>query len=377
MRQAEALGAPVGAARPAGPGARRRVPRSSVWAALGTALAFLLLLAYMRASGQGILLAIRAGAKGPSAAVISRDFPGVVLPDDTGLDGQQFYTIARDPFHPKAVAPSLGAPRYRYSRPLYPALAWLLHPSGGGPGLVWAMIAVSLGGVFVGALAIGALSDSLRGPPWLAALYPLLPGTVWALTTSVADALAVSLSLLTVVAVLRNRSGLAVLAAVAAALTRETTILVPLALVLARRRKADVPLLVLPAVALGAWLAVVHVAVPAGGGAPEHLVLPFTGLVQALRSRWLHGHELVGMGSTVSAVVVGAFVLARRRGPSELRWVVAVQMAFLAVCSARVLGNDFGGTRSTLTLLAVAIVVLVSGTRGREAPSSIAPTTTS
>jgi hypothetical protein len=358
-----------GAAEPRPPRARSYVG----WAVAGTALAFLLLGLYVRASGQGILLPVRAGSQGPASVVMAQDFPNVALPDNTGLDGQQFYAIARDPFHPRAVAPSLGAPRYRYTRPLYPVLAWLLHPSGGGPGLVWALVAVNLLGLLLGALALGALSESLGGPPWLAMLYPVLPGAVWALTTSVADGLAVSLSLVVVVAVVRGHSGLAWAAAVAAALTRETTIIVPLALVLARRRKEDLPLVALPVLALGAWLLVVHSVVPSGGRTPEHLVLPFSGLIDAARSNWWHGKELVGMASTVPALVIGASVLARRRGPSQLRWVIALQIAFLSLCSSRVLGNDFGGTRSTLMLLAVAVAVLASGSR--DPASSLLPPT--
>jgi hypothetical protein len=284
------------------------------------------------------------------------------MPEGIGLDGQQFYAIAREPMHPGAVAPSLDNPRYRYQRPLYPALAWLLHPSGGGPGLVLAFVVVSLLASFLGGLALGALATHLRGPPWLALLFPLLPGAVWSLTSSVADALAVSLCLVTIVATLRGRNGLAWLAAVAAVLTRETTILVPLALVLARRRREDLPLLLLPAAAFVAWLAIVRLAVPAGGLPSEGLVFPFTGLVDAVRVRWLHGQELVGMAATVGALIAGTMVLARRRGPVELRWIVAVQLGFLSLCSGDVLGNDFGGTRSTLLLLAVALAALVSRT---------------
>ncbi len=342
---------------------QRRLPAYLNWALVGTALVLGLLLLDVRASGQGIVRPLQPGSKGPSASVVTHDFPNVQLPDSLGLDGQQFYAIARDPFHPKAVAPSLDNPQYRYHRPLLPMLAWALHPSGGGPGLVVALVAIGLAGLFIGALAMGALSDVLRGPPWLALLLPLLPGAVWALLSSVADGLAVSLSLVIVVAVLRGRHRLAWCAAIAAVLTKETAILVPLALVLGRRRKEDLPLLVLPSLALAAWLVVVRIGVPSGGLPTEQLVVPFTGLLEAFRTRWLHGKELIGMASTVSAFVIGAFVMARRRGPSELRWVIGVQMAFLTVCSADVLGNDFGGTRSTLMLLALGIAVIVSGTR--------------
>lgn len=333
------------------------------WALAGTVLALGLLLLDVRASGHGILRPIRAGAKGPSAAVIARDFPKATLPDEVGFDGQQFYAMARDPFHPHAVAPSLDNAQYRYQRPLYPALAWLLHPQGGGPGLIWALAIVSLSGLLLGALAMGALAEHLRAPPWLAVLYPVLPGAVWTVTSSVADGLAVSLCLVTIVATLRGRSGLAVLAATAAVLTRETTILVPLALVLARRQRQDLPLLVVPGLVIAGWLMVVHVTVPSGGIPTERLWWPLTGLLDAARTKWLHGKELLGMASTLSALVVGVFVLIRRRGPSELRWVIGVQMGFLALCSGGVLGDDFGSTRSTMVLLAVALAVLVSGTR--------------
>ncbi|MGI8983455.1 MAG: hypothetical protein ACR2HM_02800 [Acidimicrobiales bacterium] len=144
------------------------------WALAGTALAFVLLLLDIRASGNGILRPIRAGARGPGAAVVASDFPTVNAPDQVGLDGQQFYAVARDPFHPDTVAANLDRPQYRYGRPLYPMLAWLLHPSGGGPGLVWAFVIVSLAGLFVGGLAMGVLSSLVRGPPW-AVLFPLLP----------------------------------------------------------------------------------------------------------------------------------------------------------------------------------------------------------
>jgi len=334
------------------------------WALAGTAVAFGLLLLDVRASGAGIVRPIQAGADGPSAEIIRHDFPDATLPDGVGLDGQQFYAIARDPWHPDQVAPSLGAPRYRYQRPLFPVAAWLLHPSGGGPGLVYAMVLVNLVGLFGGGLALGAISLRLRGPPWLAGLFPVLPGAVWSLFDGVADGLAVALSLVTIALFLDGRTRLAACAAVAAVLTRETTILVPLALVLSTRRRADLPLIMAPAVALAALFLAVRLFVPAGGEAAESLVIPLSGLVDAIRRRWLHGKELVGMAATLSAFLLGGYVLAARRGPASLRWVVALQLAFLALCSGDVLGNDFGGTRSTLMLLAVGVVVLVASARG-------------
>lgn len=362
-----ATDAPLTSTRGASP---RRQPSYVIWAAAGTLLALAYLLLDVWSSGHGILRPIRAGSRGPGAELIARDFPNLSAPDEVGLDGQQFYAIARDPFHPETVADNLDRPQYRYQRPLYPALAWLLHPSGGGPGLVVAFVVVSLLAMFLGGLAMGALAKFLHGPPWLALLFPLLPGAVWSLTSSVADALAVALCLVTIVATLRDRSGLAWLAAVGAVLTRETAILVPLALLLARRRKADLPLVLLPGLALGAWLLLVREWVPSGGLPSERLVFPLTGLLDAVTERWILGDELIGMASTVAALAVAAYVLVRKRGPQELRWVIGVQLAFLSVCSGAVLGDDFGGTRSTLLLLAVAVAVLLAGTRDYVRPST-------
>ena len=335
------------------------------WAVAGTAVAFGLLLIDVHVSGQGIVRLIRPGRVGPAVGVVRHDFPEAALPAGSGLDGQQFYAIARNPWHADEVAPHLGHPRYRYQRILLPALAWVLHPSGGGSGLLYALVAVNLAGLLVGALALGELSQQLGGPRWLAVLYPVLPGALLSLLVTVADGLAVALALVTVTAFLRGRNVLASAAAVGAVLARETTILVPLALLLARRRRSDAAVLVAPALAMAAWFLVVRVAVPAGGSLPEQLVAPLTGLVEAVRTRWLHGHELLGMAATVSALAAGGYVLARAKGPAELRWVAAVQVAFLLVCSSDVLGNDFGGTRSTLALLAVALPVLAAATPAR------------
>jgi hypothetical protein len=350
------------------------------WAGLGVAVAFVLLLLDVRASGEGITRLIRPGTEGPSIALVREDFPSAAVPDGVGLDGQQFYAIARNPWHPDEVAPHLTEPRYRYGRPLYPLLAWALHPVGGGRGLVLALVGVNLAAGLLGGVALGWVAARVGAPAWLALLYPLLPGTLLSTFASTADALAVALALVTVAAALHRRLGVAVIAAVLAVLARETTALVPLALVLAGRPwqrpwrrpwrwRREWWVLVAPAVVLVAWLVVVRLVVPGGNEAPEQLGPPLAGLVDAVRARWLHGKELIGMASTVTALVVGVTVLFRRLAPVELRLVVAVQLAFLILCSGDVLGNDFGGTRSTLTLLAVAIPALVAKGSMRPAPA--------
>lgn len=105
-----------------------RVPwrRVSVWAAVGTAAMAVLVLLPFVLGNEPVVDLIRAAQHGPSVRVVQRDFPGARLPSGVGLDGQQYYAMAREPLHPIAVSQQLDRPRYRLQRPLFPILAWAL-----------------------------------------------------------------------------------------------------------------------------------------------------------------------------------------------------------------------------------------------------------
>ncbi len=104
------------------------------------------------------------GAEGPSARVFLEDFPNAKLPPGLGHDGQQFYAIARQPLHPNRIAPDLDRPRYRLQRIAFPLLVWMIHPHGGGKGLITATILVGALSLFAGGMATGLLSLKLGGP---------------------------------------------------------------------------------------------------------------------------------------------------------------------------------------------------------------------
>ena len=84
---------------------RRPLPwRDIVVAALaGTLLAMLLVLVHVQMTGRNPLNLLQAGDRGPSAAVIQRDFPDTPLLSGGGHDGQQFYAIARQPMNWRAI----------------------------------------------------------------------------------------------------------------------------------------------------------------------------------------------------------------------------------------------------------------------------------
>jgi hypothetical protein len=95
-----------------------------------------------------------------------------------------------------------------------------------GTPLIWALFAVGLAGAFGGAIATGALATMWRGPAWLAAVFPLLPGTWWSLRVTVSDALALALVLGALALAARSRRGPALALAVLAVLAKEPAILV-------------------------------------------------------------------------------------------------------------------------------------------------------
>ncbi|MBI2710031.1 MAG: hypothetical protein HYX34_10095 [Actinobacteria bacterium] len=326
-----------------------------------------------RNNGGNFLSVVQPGARGPSAEVIRRDFPGVRLPADVGLDGQMTYSIARNPLHPAAVAPALDRPQYRLRRPLLSLAGWALHPTGGGMGLVWALLAVGVAMVVVGALATGVLGATFGQRPWLAAVFPLLPGAYWSVRVTVADAMALALALGAIALALRRRPVAAVAVAVLAVLAKEPAVLVFAGWALWRRDRRSAAMVAVPAAVALAWALALRSLVPAGASGPGEISLvPFAGLVQATTDLWLRGRELVGMASSIAALSCGVVAVARRRG-HPLWWAIVVQLGFTSIMSSNVIGMNFGGTRSTMPLLLLSLVALA--TRRRTLPDAGEPAT--
>jgi hypothetical protein len=329
------------------------------WSLLGVAVLALAVLWDVQRTGGNPVGLLQPGLRGPSAAAVAADFPDVVLPDHTGHDGQQFYAVARRPMHLDEVAGDLDRPRYRLQRPLLPWLAWALHPSGGGPGLVAAMLAVNLAAVFVGGIALGRLT----GRAWTAALFAVLPGTYAAVRISTADALAVALALAAVAVLGSGRRWAAALLAVGAVLAKEPTILVFAGVALWRRDRDGWLLLGAPLAAAGAWWAWLHVAVAENGAGVVEFGLPFAGMVTSASRWWLHGQEGWAVAGLVLAVGLAVAALVRGGLGSPAAAVVAVHLPFVAVLGPDVIGLNLNATRATLPLVAFSIVALYGASR--------------
>lgn len=349
------------AARPAATDTTRTGPTGVArWALIGTiALALLVLVDVQRLGGNPLGL-VQPGADGPAAAAIEEDFPGVDLPSGLGLDGQLAYAIARDPLPIDAPAEHLDRPRYRLQRPLLPYLAAVVHPVGGGMGLVWALFAVGLAGVAAGAAGAGTLSVRWGGPAWAGALVAVLPGCFMAVRVTTSDALGLGLALLAIALAVRGRTGLAIACGVAAVLAKEPTWLVLAGWALAHRSRRDLALAVVPAAVAGAWMVALRLMIPGDETLNGDIGLPFVGLVRAAVEIWSEGRELWGLAGTTLALGLATLALVKRGLRHPLGWAIALNLVFVLVAGSNPLGMSFGGTRTGLALTALSLVALAT-----------------
>lgn len=315
---------------------------------------------------------VQGATEGPAHALLQRDFPDVEFLPGLGLDGQQYYAMARDPVHLDRAAESLDRPIYRWQRPLFPWLARVVHPmAGGGAGLVAAFFVVGLAALLAGGVAAGALSTALGGRTWPAALFPLLPGAYMSLRVTVSDSLAMALVLVALALSTHRRASIALAVACLAALTRETTVIVFVGWALARRTRATTLLAVVPIAVAGTWAIWLRLTLTAA--APEkvdELGLPFVGLFGAAREHWLEGTDRLGMLSTLAALALAALALRRAGRTHPLLPALALSLAFVSLMNHNVVGIDFGATRSTMPLAMLALLCLATRQPRVEYPST-------
>lgn len=306
------------------------------------------------------------GEDGPAAEVVREDIPAYdQAPSPTrGHDGQQFYAIARAPMHLDEAAEHLDRPRYRLQRPLFPLLAWALHPFGGGTGLVIAFAVVGILGVLLSGVAAGALSKSLRGGTWPAFLVPVLPGAYAALRLTLADTLALGFVLVALYAAETKKPPFAVVSAVAAVLTKEAMLLLLVAHAVTRRTKASVAAAVSATVTAGTWWLALRVLVDSDVPQVKEFTWPFGGM-WVYADRWMDGRNNLAAVMAIGSFAL-AFIALWRRGPRHpLFGPLAAMTAFGSVLSASVIALDFNGTRTLGPLLVLAILTMGTPTPER------------
>jgi hypothetical protein len=286
-------------------------------------------------------------------------------------DGQVWATLASDPTfsHPEAFKEGVNEFVYRAQRPLFPELLWVL--SAGRPGLVPASL-VLLTDVGVGLLAFGAVllaDQSGRRRAWGAAAAAM-PGSMLITVILGPEALAAALGVLGAYWWFGppRRAWLAVAFFVAAALMRDTMVLVPCTIAvyeLVRRRRSLVGVapLALPLLGYLGWIGSIRLRWghwPTDPTAVSRVAAPFVGWYHALAAP---------EATRTAAFVLGAvlLVLAIRRSPgSPLTW-IALSFALSTVFY----GAEVLDTESYRPLLGMYVFALLAAlpedrTTGRE-----------
>jgi hypothetical protein len=314
--------------------------------------------------GRNPVSLIQPGLSGPSIEVIERDFPEVQPPEGIGHDGQQFYAIARAPMHLDEISEQLDRPRYRLQRPLFPWLAWALHPTGGGTGLIWAMFGVNLVALVLLGIAAGALSHTLHGPAWVAGLAPLLPVGYVSMRISVADTLALALLVAALAAELRQQRALAVLAAVGTVFTKESMALVLVGWLVARWSRSSLAMVLTAGLTAGAWWVWLQVSVETPGASVAEFGLPFQGVVDSARD-WAGGADYWAAMTFTAAVASAVVAVAFRRG-HPLVPAIVLSGLFVIPLNQNVIGLDLNATRTLSPLLALSLLALVTPDAGND-----------
>ena len=319
----------------------------------------------MWAGGQGTADALLgAGDEGPSRAFVERDIPDLAPLKGVGHDGQQFYAMARHPFDPEAAGDAVDPPAYRYRRILFPALAGLVAPGGGRP-VIYAFLGLSLLGVALGAAALKAMPG---GPRWMPLAVAVSPAVITSLTLSLSDALGSGLALAAVAAATRRRWALAVLAATAAGLTRETFLIVALALVFTpdMPRPWRVVALAAPAAAVGGWMLWLSGRLDTSilDGGSDQLAVPFSG--------YLGGHTdaQTFFMAALAAVLLGVGAWRTSRIAPHVAVVLALEVVLLVCVSDLVAFNWVNVVRTAAPLLPLAVWAVVA--RPADVPTQAA-----
>jgi hypothetical protein len=164
-----------------------------------------------------------------------------VLHGSTGYDGQFYYRLAADPFsdRERVLGVAFPTPGYFRQRIGYPLMVHVV--AAGTPAtVVAALIAVNVA-AFGAIAALGArLARQLGRTPWAGLAFAAWPGFWITLGRDLTELTAMTFVLAAVLTLERDRWAVATIALVAAVLTRETTVLVAVAVVVeaVRRRSA-------------------------------------------------------------------------------------------------------------------------------------------
>lgn len=339
----------------------------AVWFLIGIATAAILQVGQANSIGgrpEGLLFV---GDLQDVAPLVVAELPDAPVTPGHGHDGQIFYAVALD-LRGEWVPETLESASYRYRRVLYPALASLFGILDGET-LLWGMVALAAVPVGV-ASGTAALLAIRRGvTPWLALGVILNPGVWLSARLLTADNLALALGLVAVLAYLRNRDVLCVVALAAAALTKEPTVVFAVGLAgysISRREYRRALVMTTSLLPLLGWLFYVHTNIGSILDAGGNTALPGFGIYEA-RTAWSdqRPRDNVWVALTLAAMVVT--VLAGLRSRSVWTWLAMGWVTVGLIASHLVWDIGNNAIRALSPLLLLATFQIVEALVGRRA----------
>lgn len=212
----------------------------------------------------------------------------LIYSDELGYDGQQFLSLALDPFlHHSGTIQSLDHPAYRYRRILYPLLSYGL-----GLGKIWlipyvmvALNALSIVGI-VGVISLYFKPTSIDSK---SALFILcIPGVWMVLSLSTADLLSSFFAISALYCFRTHKPIFTAIFIALAGLTRETTLLIWVGMLVIsfwQRNKSQIKSLMVAMIPILAWnLYVINLDLPGYSGVKANFGFPLVGIAQKMLS---------------------------------------------------------------------------------------------
>ena len=245
-----------------------------------------------------------------------------------GYDGQMYHYIAHDPFFRRGFSGYIDSPRMRYRRILVPLSAYLLA-LGRDQWIDHAYVAVIFLSIFLGGYWLSVFCAQLGYQPALGVAFLLIPATLISIDRFTVDVALAALSVAFVLYATRESLAPLYLTLVAAALVRETGLLLIAAYaawLLWKRRFSRAIIFLTAAFPALAWYLFVEINTP-----PENFSfasrIPFIGFTERVMnpyqyqfSEWISAVstllDYVALFGIAAAVALAAWLLWRREfGP--------------------------------------------------------------
>src|SRR3954471_19390684 len=279
----------------------------------------------LRARGGDVSLFVIAGGVNVDASKVPAGL--TVIPNIGGYDGIWFYRLAINPLSGQQSAHGirLDNPPYRQQRIGYPFIVWLLS-LGHSRWIPALLVAVNIVAAAVMAAFAGAFAKQFGLHAMWGVIVPLYPGFVLTFSRDLAEIVAAAFAMGAIWAIASRRNVTAALLLTAAVLTRETTLLLAVALAAAwifervfrRERRIAAITFAIPIIVYALWqlfLTLRWGVSPLRAGAPDRALpfVEFARFLAASAARRYHQQRLYFTESLFLAAVVITVVLIWRR----------------------------------------------------------------